>query len=735
MNKDLYKKAKELFARARALPKKNQAAFVSAEAKENSELKKEVLAMLENDFDETILAVDQQKKKTQYIDPLGLNKLQQSSASSKFIQAFFNTRGRAALAFFVLALIIAILGFAAISNTKKQLANIRGEETSTILLSNVQALKYWLENYKNVTELAVADVHIAKAIELFNHNTTDTVFANKIDSLLVPYLKHAQAFEYTISSLSGEITFSSYKPLIGKKMGSRFGRQLLLVSEGKPQFVLPFYADLNVKSRNQKPLVWMMVPVRNEAGEVFATFGIGRQADSEFTKILRTARMGLTGETYAINREGWFISESRHEHDLRTKGMMHEDTNVSSILNLQARELNSIQTIPQLTKLASNIVVAATDSTTLKMGVNSEPTQDYKGESVIGAWIWLPQYNFGVISQVNANEAFRPARKFYFIIGIAILLLLAASMFSFYNALELVKFKSAVSTATRLGQYELKNVLGEGGMGTVYFAQHSLLKRPTAIKVVRVDKQEETVVNRFEREVKLASQLSYPNTVEIFDYGFTQEGQAYYAMEFIDGINLNDVVKKSGPMDPSRVIYILKQICGSLVEAHTLGLVHRDIKPQNIMLCNRIGLPDFVKVLDFGLAKMFTQSQDTEETREITGTPVYMAPERIKRPGTAHPSGDIYAVGALAYFLLAGFPMFSFSSDLDVLYQVLNDKPKELPSHIPEELRRLVFHCVEKDEDERPNSIEELKMFLDNLADKYTWTKEESDLWWKKYKN
>jgi serine/threonine protein kinase len=211
------------------------------------------------------------------------------------------------------------------------------------------------------------------------------------------------------------------------------------------------------------------------------------------------------------------------------------------------------------------------------------------------------------------------------------------------------------------------------------------------------------------------------------------DSQAYCAMEYLAGLNLAEVVKRSGPMPVPRVIHVLKQTCASLYEAHQLGLVHRDIKPQNIMLLNNIGLPDFVKVLDFGLAKPFEQPQNENETRTISGTPVYISPERLNRPSLATPNEDIYAVGAVAYYLLAGQPMFSYHSDLDILFQILNEAPKPLPESVPEDIARLVFFCIEKDPENRPTDIGELKQFLDVLTEKYPWADEQAIAWWKKF--
>jgi tRNA A-37 threonylcarbamoyl transferase component Bud32 len=468
----------------------------------------------------------------------------------------------------------------------------------------------------------------------------------------------------------------------------------------------------------------MQVPVFDQVGNVVATFGVGQKADTDFTRILRTARMGETGETYAINKDAWFISESRFEDEMRKNGMLHNDTSVSSILNYQVRKLTikDSQDIRQLTDLANAIFISANDSNAPNSGVVLMPSEDYLGTEVIGAWAWLPEYQFGIISQVDVTEAFAPAKFIYRFIGVVVFLLILASFYSFYNAAQLLKVQGALSSAVQMGQYELKKLIAEGGMGAVYLAEHRLLKRPTAIKVIRVDKKDETLVKRFELEVHLASQLTHPNTVEIYDYGFTQDGQAYFAMEYIKGTNLSTEVNRSGAMPPGRVVHIMRQVCGSLQEAHTIGMVHRDIKPQNVMLTNRIGLHDFVKVLDFGLAKPQYETENIEETRAITGTPVYISPERLKRPGLSEPSADIYAVGALMYFLLSGKPIFSYSSDLDILYQVLNDDPKSLPENVPEVLSRLTFFCLEKDPDNRPSSIEELKMFLNNIAVEFPWS-------------
>jgi len=731
MSSKFHNQIKKIFLEARELPASQQNEFVKREAKGNHALESEVFSLLENDAEQTILSIDEPEPNHEVIDPLGLEKIKIGTRQSALSEIVFSSKGRVGIAFLIVALILGLFGVLTTQRTKAALAKMRGQETLTILNSNVETLHYWIKNFQTTTELIAADDQIVESIETLLEQPKPSETSNNLDSILSVPLAKTKGFTFIVTDLNGHILYSPISEYNGQRVGDRFGKEIFSVAGGKPQFISPFYPlkkDGQNEYYTEKPMVWMQVPVYNKQGEIIATFGIGRNADTEFTNILRTARMGQSGETYAINKAGWFISESRFEKDMRGNGMMHSDTNISSILNLQARVKNyktSHDLLP-LTALANLVIANADAKGDHESKYLIEPSEDYKGAQVIGAGVWLPEYEFGVITQVDAKEAFAPAKYLYVLIAVVLLLLLSASAYSFYSARQLVDMRGAVNSAIQLGQYELKKLIEEGGMGAVYLAQHRLLKRPTAIKVIRLDKQDQASAKRFEREVHLASQLTHPNTIEIYDYGFTSGDKAYFAMEYLNGRNLAAIVKSSGAMPPGRVVHILRQVCASLFEAHTLGMVHRDIKPQNIMLLNRIGLHDFVKVLDFGLAKPFVETSGIEETRAITGTPVYIAPERLKRPGLAEPSADIYAVGALAYFLLAGNPIFSYSSDLDILYQVLNEMPKPLPETVPQNLARLTFFCLEKSPEERPTSIEELKMFLDNLAIEYPWTSEDA---------
>ncbi len=271
--------------------------------------------------------------------------------------------------------------------------------------------------------------------------------------------------------------------------------------------------------------------------------------------------------------------------------------------------------------------------------------------------------------------------------------------------------RSAVEKAVQLGQYVIHEKIGEGGMGTVYRASHALLKRPTAIKVIPPDRAGETATARFEREVMVTSRLTHPNTIAIYDFGRTRGGVFYYAMELLDGENLARLVEREGPQTPARTRHILRQATAALGEAHDEGLVHRDVKPENIMLCTRGGVHDFVKVLDFGLVKNVATESDVKITseRSIAGTPLYMAPESILTPETVGPAADVYAVGCVAYFLLTGRTPFEGDSLVAVCAAHLHGVPAPVSTYAPEvpaELGALVLRCLEKEAKGRPTMRE-----------------------------
>jgi serine/threonine protein kinase len=289
--------------------------------------------------------------------------------------------------------------------------------------------------------------------------------------------------------------------------------------------------------------------------------------------------------------------------------------------------------------------------------------------------------------------------------------------------------------ARRLGQYTLVEKIGEGGMGTVYRARHAMLRRPTAIKLLPAAQVGAEGIRRFEREVQLTSQLTHANTISIFDYGRTPDGIFYYVMEYLDGLNLNDLVREDGPQPPGRVIHLVRQVAGSLSEAHGIGLVHRDIKPNNVILvAERGGSFDVAKVVDFGLVKEFDTDERLTAEGRVFGTPHYLSPEAISLPRTVGPASDLYSLGCVGYYLLTGQHVFEGRSVIDVCHQHLGGRPpppaERLGRPVPEMLSAVLLACLEKSPDRRPASARVLGEMLEACRDTLPWTNDLAHAWW-----
>ena len=290
--------------------------------------------------------------------------------------------------------------------------------------------------------------------------------------------------------------------------------------------------------------------------------------------------------------------------------------------------------------------------------------------------------------------------------------------------------------AKQLGQYNLRHLIGVGGMGEVYLAEHRLMKRPCAIKLIRPDKAgDPKILARFEREVKASAKLSHWNSIEIFDYGHADDGTFYYVMEFLPGMNLQELVKRYGTLSPARVVHLLTQTCDALAEAHGAELVHRDIKPANIFAAQRGGLYDVAKLLDFGLVKPLSSIEQTHLTQEgsITGSPLYMSPEQTTGETAPDARSDIYSLGAVAYFLLTGQPPFDYPQPIKVLLAHSSEEPKapsEINPEISADLDAVVLKCLAKEPADRYQDVLELRdaLLACNIAGQ--WSREDAQAWW-----
>jgi serine/threonine-protein kinase len=297
--------------------------------------------------------------------------------------------------------------------------------------------------------------------------------------------------------------------------------------------------------------------------------------------------------------------------------------------------------------------------------------------------------------------------------------------------------RTEVTQARLSNQYRLGRKLGRGGMGEVYFAEHHLLKRPCAIKLIRHELAgNPRVFARFEREVRATAALSHWNTIEIYDYGRNDDGAFYYVMEYLPGLSLSELVERHGPMPPARVIYLLRQACDALREAHETGLVHRDIKPANLMAAYRGGHYDVAKLLDFGLVKTLSEEHSVHLSQEgmVAGSPLYMAPEQVMNTGPADARTDIYGLGAVAYFMLTARPPFTGENAMAVMIAHSRDPvtpPSQLRPGIPSDLEEVVLRCLAKNPDDRYSDTSRLAEALKACADAINWSPEHAAEWWR----
>jgi serine/threonine-protein kinase len=290
--------------------------------------------------------------------------------------------------------------------------------------------------------------------------------------------------------------------------------------------------------------------------------------------------------------------------------------------------------------------------------------------------------------------------------------------------------------ALRLGQYVLEEKLGEGGMGMVYRASHAMLRRPTAVKLLRQERTGEASLARFEREVQLTARLTHPHTVTVFDYGRSDDGVFYYAMELLDGASLESVVAEAKTLPPERVAHVLYHVADALAEAHEIGLIHRDIKPANIILCRQGGRHDFPKVVDFGLVKDLEGGAGVSLTQAdvITGTPLYLSPEAITAPETVGARSDLYSLGAVGYFMLTGEHVFTGKTLVEVCSHHLHTAPvppsTRVARPVPGDLESVVLDCLAKDPAARPGSAAELCRRLEACDCLGRWTNDDAQAWW-----
>lgn len=658
-------------------------------------------------------------------------------------------------------ILLSLIGFGVRRSIESTMKRTLQSELQTLLNVETEMLLTWFKTQESIADAQASDLHLRELVYELQEEVdakTATVAALKQSPVHTKLRKQLNAtmnshdfVGYFVADKSKRILSTSAEELIGMSDIPEYDSVISKALDGKTTVSPPFASIILLKDEHGRlktgvPSMFVCAPIRDVSFQVVAVLALRIRPEREFTRLLQLGRSGESGETYAFNKDGLMVSNSRFDDSLILLGLLPDQPNVSSILNISVRDPQVDMTRglrPKSRRSELPLTLMAADCVAGNSKFNVEGYRDYRGVSVIGAWRWLPQYDMGLTTEIDSAEAFRPLSilqwTFWALYALLAICSIAIFIFSIINSQLRRQAQKAVIESQKLGQYTLEKKLGSGGMGVVYKGMHQILRRSTAIKLLNVDKVNDTSIERFEREVQITCQLNHPNTVAIYDYGRTAEGVFYYAMEYLDGIDLQVLIEKYGPQPESRVIRILSQVCGSLYEAHTLGLVHRDIKPANLMLNRRGGEPDIIKVLDFGLVKAIDDQRQANLTNAnaLTGTPLYMSPEAIQTPNSVDARSDLYAVGAVGYFLLTGQPVFEAQSIVE-LCQAHVTKLPELPSQrlgkpISHELESILLSCLEKSRAKRPQTAREVVMMLQRCAMASQWSIEDADGWWNRH--
>ena len=623
------------------------------------------------------------------------------------------------------------------------------EDLTTILDTEVAALELWGEAHRStvrsaarkrvVRDSAAALAELARSAP--SREATPALLleapeAAALGEFLGSVLVEHEYRSFALIGLDSVVLASDRPALVGQRFPVEF-ESFDTILAGETVITKPMAAARRPSAPADEPapaVIRVGAAVSGPDGTPAALLGFGMSA-LPFSDVLRIARTGESGETYAFDRDGLMLSQSRFGDDLRELGLL--DPGQRSILTLEIRDPGGDMTLgflPALPVRARPLTRMAAAALSGERGVDIDGYPDYRGVPVVGAWTWIPDLDLGVATERDLDEAYAGLaivqRSFAAIAGLFALGALGMLGYS----LIIGRLQSQYETARKLGRYRVVEKIGQGGMGTVYRAEHALLRRPTAIKLLESKAASEEAAKRFEREVNASAGLTHPNTIAIYDYGRTPDGTFYYAMEYLEGIDLALLVANDGPQPEARAVHLLRQAASSVAEAHAAGMIHRDLKPSNLMLCERGGMLDFVKVLDFGLVRGGDDDLNLTTTESLTGTPLYLSPEALEAPDTMDARSDVYQLGAVLYTLLTGRPVFEGETLVEILGQHLSTTPRP-PSEvigrpISAGLEKLVLACLAKDREQRPADAAALLVALEECRVEGTWTQDDARAWW-----
>jgi hypothetical protein len=743
---ELHGRAKQLFLEALQRPAGERDGWVAEACSGDAVLRAEVLSLLAHHTGATLPAP---AAATVPLAPGPMRKRVEEAPSP-------GRRRRVALGL-ALGAAVVVLGAALVQvQVERSLRALVERQLVTLRDTGVVALRAWLDGELHLVSEFAGSARLVEQVALLvtaaegaedGRQGLSVPAAHKaqqaLAAMLAPMARRGGHRGFALVDRSGRLlAFSApERDVQGLRPGTRLRteavEELARTFDGEAWVRLPYRIGTfreAFAATDDETLLAVIAPVRKDGQGVIAALAFLLHAEDSFNVLLESARAGASGETYAFDRDGAMLSQSRHREQLVAAGLLTAgaDGAPGSSLRLPLRDPGRDLTEAGADDVDGAAAVLAdrpltrmaADATAGGTGTDMDGYRDYRGVEVVGAWTWLDEYEFGLATEIDADEAFAPLATPRAALAGLLILLCTALALAAAASLQVARLVRDVRAAQRLGQYTLESLIGQGGSGQVWRARHALLQRPTAVKIVRPDALGPEALPRFEREVQITARLTHPNTIEIYDYGRTEEGLFFYAMELLEGESLQQLVNRQGAQPLARVVHLLRQMCASLAEAHEAGLVHRDVKPGNVMLCRLGGQLDVVKLLDFGLVKdLAAPATEATLSMHIAGTPLYMAPERL-RPGTPVDARcDVWAVGATAYKLITGHDLWL--GDLsDVFVQIMTRTPPRCRWHapdLPDEVDELVAECLAPDPAGRPPDARALLGRLDAL-DVPPWT-------------
>ncbi len=563
------------------------------------------------------------------------------------------------------ALIAAGIALWAFLNVQTTVKEARRQYLGGLLATQAELLQFWISARKDDARQWAEDDDLRRLVRDLNAHGSNKPEARRLQGELLkrlaPALEDRNLTLANIVAPDGVLLASLLPHNTGRKLAPAFREWLAPVFRGEQAFIGPVFESerfLDPGAANaDTAIAWASAPVRDEAGRVIAALCLGRYAARGFARRLEVTRPGATGEAYAFDAAGKMVSNSRFDERLRVAGLIASGQTALGrvMLHEPAGGQGILAAASQPTELAARALQAVAVQGGDKQGILLTPYRNYLGDSVIGAWQWLDEHRLGVAVEVGEAEAYKPIAILNTQLAVMVLTLAVALFLGPLLPGILWRRVVPVKSGQTVGAYCLERKLGEGGMAEVFLGRHERLGRPAAVKIVKGGQREE-IQQRFEREARLLASLRHPDIAAVYEIGSVEDGRPYYAMEYFEGEPIDRIVARDGPMDEKLACEALIRLCGILQHANDHGVLHRDVKPENLLLARDADGAPVLKLIDFGLAKALDPAEHDRLTQEVSllGTLGYLAPERIRDPADADIRGEVYAVGAIGYFLLTG---------------------------------------------------------------------------------